>query len=139
MRSQSKAPAISVMLIGLIGCATSPGQIKPIAVSDVHFSKFSCEELASVAADTAVALATTWENQKNAAEGDALGVFLIGVPASSMGGGDVGYALARHLGEAEAIDRVSDEMDCGFDFVYPDAIVKHRAKPATKRRGPASR
>ena len=128
MSNQSRAPALSIMLIGLLGCASPPSKVKPIAVSDVHFSKFSCEELASVAADTAAALATAWETQYYAAQGDAVGVFFLGLPIASMQAMDAEYALAHHLGEAEAIDRASDEMGCDFDFDYPDAIAKHRAK-----------
>ncbi len=129
---------LAALLAVLTGCATSPGSVRPMAVSSVLFSHLSCQDLAIVSASTTVALDKAWRQQKSTASGDALGMFLIGLPVSSMGGGDVEHSLAQHLGEAKAIDRVSEQKGCGFKFEYPDVVTKQRNRP-TRRRGPAGR
>ena len=60
----------------LSACATPPGRIKPIASS------------APCSAADRTRLADISKVQASTATNDALGVFLIGLPVGSMGGGD---------------------------------------------------
>jgi hypothetical protein len=72
-----KKLALTFIAIGLLaGCATPPGRIKPLAYAS------NCP---ANAAQQLAALSTV---QQSAATNDALGVFLIGLPVSSMTGGD---------------------------------------------------
>jgi hypothetical protein len=73
VHSIGKAAAIAIFVSG---CATHPDRIKPAA-----YSGKPC-----TAADR-TRLAQLTEDQKRTANKDALGVFLIGLPAGSMGGG----------------------------------------------------
>ncbi|WP_133123853.1 hypothetical protein [Phyllobacterium zundukense] len=75
------SPFIAIAL--LAGCATPPGRIQPLAYAS------NCPPNA---AQQLAALSTV---QQSAATNDALGVFLIGLPVSSMAGGDHGAEIAR--------------------------------------------
>jgi hypothetical protein len=50
--------------------------------------------------------------QKNAASGDAMGVFLLGLPLSSMSGNDKEALIAVAKGKIQAIDRLSVAKHC---------------------------
>ncbi len=60
-----------------------------------------------------VALATGGSHvESNAATNDALGVFLIGLPVSSMSGGDKEAAISVAKGQLQEIDRVQQVKGC---------------------------
>ncbi|TPM56493.1 hypothetical protein FJ959_15655 [Mesorhizobium sp. B2-2-4] len=71
-----KFALIASMLVGLVGCATPPDKIAGVPNAG------PCTQ-----ADRE-RLAVLTNQQSKAATGDALGVFLIGVPVSSLSGGD---------------------------------------------------
>ena len=50
--------------------------------------------------------------QENARTGDAVGVLLVGLPVSSMTGGNVAPEVARLKGEHEAVYRAAMEKGC---------------------------
>lgn len=76
--------ALAVTALGILaGCATPPGRIKPAAYAG------NCP------ANAEQRLAELSSVQQSAATNDALGVFLIGLPVGSMGGGDHEAEIAR--------------------------------------------
>lgn len=98
-----------VALVALIataaaGCAKNPDAIAPVAMPMNAYSGLSCEQLAMEHRRSSSALAAVSQQQKQAATGDAVGVFLIGVPVSSLSGGDKEGLVAQHKGEIVAIE-----------------------------------
>lgn len=77
------------LAVSVAGCASSPERIKPTYVSEDRYLGWTCEQLAAESQRLADALTVASEKQKKASKGDAVGVFLIGLPVSSMSGGDI--------------------------------------------------
>ena len=75
--------ALFVPVATLASCATPPGRIQPAAYAS------DCP------ANAKERLAELSQVQQSAATNDALGVFLIGLPVGSMGGGDHEVEIAR--------------------------------------------
>lgn len=75
----------------LASCATHPDKIKPAAYSGDKCTAADRTRLAELTAE-----------QKRAANSDAMGVFLIGLPVGSMGGKDHKTEIARLKGACRA-------------------------------------
>jgi starvation-inducible outer membrane lipoprotein len=103
---------VMVALAGLAGCAKTPDQIQASYASDVSYRPLSCADLASEEARASAALVRISEKQQQTAEVDAAGVFLFGMPAGSMAGGNVAPEVGRLKGEVEAIRRVRQAKKC---------------------------
>ena len=88
VHSIGKAAAVAIFLSG---CATHPDRIKPAAYSGESCSAADRTRLAKLTAE-----------QKRAANTDALGVFLIGLPIGSMNGPDHKTEIARLKGACRA-------------------------------------
>ena len=86
------------------GCAKNPDAIAPITMPVNAYSGLSCEQLAVEHRRSSEALQAVSKQQTQAATGDAVGVFLIGVPVSSLSGGDKEGLVAQHKGEIVAIE-----------------------------------
>lgn len=94
------------------GCAKRPDAITPMSLPTTAFVNLDCTQLAAEHQKTTAALATVSKSQNSAATGDAVGVFLIGVPMSSLGGGDQEGQVALHKGEIVAIEAVQKNKSC---------------------------
>lgn len=94
------------------GCAKNPDAIVPITMPVNAYSGLSCEQLAAEHRRSSEALAAVSEQQKQAATGDAVGVFLIGVPVSSLSGGDKEGLVAQHKGEIVAVEGAMRSQQC---------------------------
>ena len=93
-----KTPLIAAAVLSLAACAPRPDAIAPVSMG----SAFAAHDCRAAAADLAAErqnLETLSQAQRNAATGDAIGVFLIGVPTSSLTGGnkagDIGAAKGK--------------------------------------------
>ena len=64
----------------------------------------SCADLAAERSATASKLEALKSQRNSAATGDAIGVFLLGVPVSSLAGGDKSGEIATAKGQLLAID-----------------------------------
>jgi opacity protein-like surface antigen len=95
---------ISVLAIGLAACAKSPDAIAPVAMPDGSYERFSCPQLAAERTAVAAQLAALEADQRSAVAGDAVGVFLVGVPFSSVSGGDKAGLIAVEKGKMIALD-----------------------------------
>ena len=96
----------------LTGCAKRPDAITPTVMPTTAFANLDCPELTAEHQKSTAALATVSKAQNSAATSDAVGVFLIGVPVSSLGGGDMEGQVAQRKGEIVAIDAVKKNKGC---------------------------
>lgn len=87
------------------GCAKQPDQIAAVEVGSDAYARHSCSQLAAEELRVNQEVANLSARQQSAANGDAWGVFLIGLPVSSMGGGDQEAAISIAKGKQQAIDR----------------------------------
>lgn len=103
--------ALSALSLGIGACATRPDSIHADFVSHERFVQLDCRTLASRKTDAVLNLQSLSQKQDDKANGDALGVFLIGVPISKLSG-DYEAAIARSKGEIEAIETAEIKTAC---------------------------
>lgn len=102
-----------ILALALVaGCAKQPEAVAALNVSSKTYSGLSCSQLSAEAVTAKQRIAALSAKQKSAATGDAMGVFLLGLPVSSMSGNDSETALAYAKGQADAIDRVRVQRGC---------------------------
>lgn len=97
-------------LIVLSACAQRPDAIPPVSMAGAY-DGVTCRkasELLSVEREKLVALS---KQQNSAATGDAFGVFLLGVPLSSVGGGDKAGEIGSTKGKIVALENRT--LRCG--------------------------
>lgn len=95
----------------LTSCANRPESIRASHVSHEKFVHLECTQLATKMTDTRVELDKYSKMQDSKANGDALGVFLLGIPFSKLSG-DHESDVARLKGEVEAIDTAQVKNKC---------------------------
>jgi hypothetical protein len=76
------------------------------------YTPSSCQSLARELVTEQQNLASVSKQQNDAATGDAVGVFLIGVPASSTFGGDKEGQVAVAKGKVQAIQNAMRSKNC---------------------------
>lgn len=92
-----------VLALGLLGaCAKSPDAIAPVSMGDAY-QHVSCSKARTMLSEEEANLQALSVQQSNAATGDAIGVFLIAVPMSSVTGGDKAGEIAASKGKVEAL------------------------------------
>lgn len=110
-----KRPMLAAVLAlaTIAGCAKRPDAITPMSLPiTTAYVSLDCTQLAAEHQKSTASLATVSKAQNSAATGDAVGVFLIGVPMSSLGGGDQEGQVALHKGEIVAIESVQKNKSC---------------------------
>ncbi len=98
----------------LAACAKRPDAIAPVATTMAAYASLSCAELARAEEGEAKALAVLSDQQNSAATGDAVGVFLIGVPVSTVAGGDKAGEIAASKGRLEAMRQAATAKRCAL-------------------------
>ena len=100
--------------VGLVlaGCAKSPSAIPPVAVASSEYSGRSCNVLNKDYRSVLDKLSAAEKKQRQAQTGDAIGVFLILVPISSLTGGEAEADIGRYKGEKIAIERSMEKRGC---------------------------
>lgn len=88
----------------LTACAQSPDAIAPVSMAGVY-NGVSCQNAADLLAAERQTLASLDARQRQAVSGDAVGVFLIGIPVSSVSGNDVAGTLAASKGKVLALEQ----------------------------------
>lgn len=88
----------------LAACAQRPDAIAPADMPDRMYSDTSCAAARGEFAQVSDRLAALEKQQNSAATGDAIGVFLIGVPTSSLTGGDKAGQIAVEKGKKIALE-----------------------------------
>jgi hypothetical protein len=128
---QSQAHVL-IALIALAGCAKRPDAIAPIAVSESGYMVMDCQQLATELHLERQKLAALTKQQNDAATGDAVGVFLFGVPTASVFGGDKEGNLAVAKGTVLAMENAERAKNCGAVPAQPAVVqAPASAAPAT--------
>lgn len=86
----------------LAGCAKQPNSIAPVSMGDTY-SNVSCSKAKKLYKDESAKVPTLIAAQKNAVAGDAIGVFLTGIPISSLTGADLEGQIAATKGKLIAL------------------------------------
>ena len=95
--------AVSAAALSLAACAKSPDAIAPVSMGNA-FAGMHCQQAANDLRAERATLAALEGKQRGAVAGDAVGVFLIGVPVSSLTGGNVEGQLAASKGKVLALE-----------------------------------
>lgn len=106
-----KAFLIAAVTLSLSACANRPETIRASFVSYEKFVHIDCSELATKVADSRALLVKTSKMQDDKANGDAVGVFLLGIPFSKLSG-DYEGEVARLKGEVEALETAKIKNKC---------------------------
>lgn len=95
--------ALIASAIALSACAKSPDQVAAVSMNGAY-DGMSCASAQRAIVTERQRVAALSASQSRAAQNDALGVFLIGVPVSSVAGGDREAALAAAKGRVNALE-----------------------------------
>ncbi len=98
--------AVILPLVVLASCAKRPDAIVPVDFPMAAYTNMSCAHLNQELTKEQAALTAISKEQSAAATGDALGVFLIGVPTSGALGGDKEGRVAVAKGKVQAENAV---------------------------------
>lgn len=98
--------------LAVSACAKRPDAIVPVDIPMAAYSNLSCQGLAHELSRERANLAVLSKQQNEAATGDAVGVFLIGVPTSSTFGGNKEGHVAVSKGKVNAIENVWRSKSC---------------------------
>src|SRR5688572_26134303 len=100
------------LALALSACAKRPDAIVPVDIPMAAYSNLDCGGLAQEYLKEHTNLAALSKQQNQAATGDAMGVFLIGVPASSLTGGDKEGQIAVSKGKVTSIESSLKAKGC---------------------------
>lgn len=100
------------LIVFSVACAKRPDAIVPVDIPMAAYSNLNCQSLAHEYSREKSNLAVLSKQQNDAATGDAVGVFLIGVPASSTFGGNKEGQVAVSKGKINAIEAVWRNKGC---------------------------
>jgi hypothetical protein len=89
--------------LALAACAQAPDAIAPVSMAGA-FDGMSCPAARSALIAERQTLASLSAAQSSAVAGDAVGVLLIGVPVSSLTGGDKAGLIAASKGKILALE-----------------------------------
>jgi hypothetical protein len=103
---------MALTAIVVAGCARRPDAIAPVSMPMEAYTSLSCNEMARELQAERGRLAALSETQNQAATGDAVGVFLIGIPTSTVFGGDKEGQLAASKGKVQAIEAAAMSKRC---------------------------
>ncbi len=87
----------------LAACAQSPSAIQPVSMAGAY-TGISCTEARQMLTAEQQTLTALSAAQQGAVAGDAIGVFLVGVPMSSLTGGDKAGDIATSKGKILALE-----------------------------------
>lgn len=96
--------AVILSALALSACAPGPNAVAPASMPANTYSDLTCQQAKAEHAKLTNEVAALSQKQKNAAAGDAIGVFLIAVPVSSLTGNDVQGELATAKGKLLAAE-----------------------------------
>ena len=94
---------ITAAALALSACAPGFESIAPVSAPAGAYSGMSCNQLHNEHKKVTSQLSALESQQRSAQTGDAIGVFLIGVPTSSLTGGDKQGSIAAVKGQDQAL------------------------------------
>ena len=95
----------------LSSCANRPESISASYISHERYINNNCGQLSTQKLDSWMELSKVSEMQNSKANGDAVGVFLLGIPFSQLSG-DHEADVAKLKGEVEAIETAQIKNGC---------------------------
>lgn len=101
---QRTSIALIASLLALSACAERPDAIAATPMPAGMYSHLSCSKARAEREQVQTTLNAMTAAQDKAATGDAIGVFLLGVPWSSLSGKDKAGQIATEKGKLLAID-----------------------------------
>jgi hypothetical protein len=112
------------LALALSACAKRPDAIVPADIPMAAYTHLNCEQLAQEYMKEQTNLTAVSKAQSDAATGDAVGVFLVGVPMSSTFGGDKEGQVAVAKGKVQAIQSAMTSKACNVPIVPPTKAKK---------------
>ncbi|UJQ95240.1 hypothetical protein [Mariluticola halotolerans] len=103
---------LAVTALIVTGCAKRPETIAPAYVSEVTYSHLDCGQLAKEQQQLNHAYTTAAQAQNDAATGDAVGVLFLGLPTSTLSGGNIAAQIADLKGRQQAVQQVMISKKC---------------------------
>lgn len=103
-------PVLAIALLS--GCAKRPDAIVPVAMPSETYAGFECDQLNKSLITERNTLATLSSAQNSAANADAIGVFLVGVPVASLTDGDKEGLIAVAKGKIQALESAKISKGC---------------------------
>lgn len=103
---------LSAAVLALAACAKQPDAVAPVKFDHKPYLSMSCKALATKQLEGTQAVASLSAQQQKAANNDAFGVFLLGLPLASMSGNDPETQLAVAKGQLDAIELARAEKGC---------------------------
>ena len=99
-------------LLFAAACAKQPDQISAADIGPNPYMGFSCNGLSKEELGLTQNLANLSAAQKSAANADAVGVVLLGLPLSSMSGNDKETAISITKGRLQAVETARASKTC---------------------------
>ena len=97
-------PAL-LCVVSVGACAAKPESIQPSYISPTTFAGMNCSQLAAEAVRVDNALVRASAQQTKARSNDTAGVILLGLPVSSLSGGNVAPQIADLKGRQEVLQQ----------------------------------
>ena len=94
-----------------------PENIQPAYISEMGYRDYTCEQLAQEQARLVAALATASDTQRHTRSNDIAGLIFLGLPVSSISGGNIASQIARLKGELEAVQKTAVQKVCSLPVV----------------------
>lgn len=98
-----KTIPLLIAALAVSACAQSPSAIQPVSMTGAY-DETSCSKARVLMVEEQERLAALSSQQSGAVAGDAIGVFLIGVPVSSLTGNDKAGDIATSKGKINALE-----------------------------------
>lgn len=114
--------SLSLCVVG--GCAKRADSITPVTIPIAAYSNLDCAQLSQELISESNNAAFLSRKQNEAATGDAIGVFLIGVPTASITGHDREGKLAVSKGKVLSIESAIQAKGCNTPEPSATTVVQ---------------
>lgn len=98
--------------LALAGCAKRPNAIAASSVPVETYLSLDCQQIARDLAAERQTLEAMARQQNSAANADAIGVFMIGVPVASLTNGDNEGGIALSKGKIQSLEAAQIRNKC---------------------------
>ena len=107
-----RALTLLAAVVLVSACAKNPDNISAADIGSATYKNYSCSLLANERLTLNQNLENLSAQQRQAASSDAWGVFLVGLPVSSMSGNDKEADISIVKGQIQAIDKERQAKRC---------------------------
>lgn len=102
-----------LILVSIVGaCAKRPDKIEAVTVAGDPYAKLSCSTLAAEKLKVSQELENAAAKQRQAVTGDTFGVLLLGLPVSTIAGGDQETQIAVAKGQIQELETQQLSKSC---------------------------